>query len=59
MYHPDVGNIKGKRRKCEKMMVGEYHQLNEHESEQPLGDGKGQRSLACCSPWHHRQSDMT
>ena len=40
-------------------MVGEYHQLNEHESEQPLGDGKGQRSLAYCSPWHHRQSDMT
>ena len=22
-----------------------------HEFEQVLGDGKGQRSLACCSPW--------
>ena len=23
------------------------------------GDGEGQRSLACCSPWGHRESDMT
>ena len=40
MCHPDVGKIKGQRRKWERMMVGEYHQLNEHESEQTLGDGK-------------------
>ena len=31
-------------------MVGWHHQLNGHEFEQGLGDGEGQRSLACCSP---------
>ena len=29
-------------------MVGWYHQLNEHESEQTLRDGEGQGILACC-----------
>ena len=32
-------------------MVGWHHQLNGHESEQAPGDGEGQGSLACCSPW--------
>ena len=32
-------------------MVGWYHQLNGHEFEQAPGDGEGQGSLACCSPW--------
>ena len=27
--------------------------------EQALGDGEGQRSLACCSPWGHKGLDMT
>ena len=40
-------------------MVGWYHQLNGHESEQTLGDSEGQGSLACCSPWGHKESDMT
>ena len=40
-------------------MVGWHHQLNGHEFEQTLGDGEGQGSLACCSPWGHRESDMT
>ena len=31
-------------------MVGWHHRLNEHESEQTLGDGEGQGSLACCNP---------
>ena len=22
-------------------------------------DGEGQRGLACCSPWSHKESDMT
>ena len=30
-------------------MVGSHHRLNGHESEQALGDGEGQGSLACCS----------
>ena len=32
-------------------MVGWHHQLDGHEFEQILGDGEGQGSLACCSPW--------
>ena len=39
--------------------VGWYHQLNGHEFEQALGDGEGQGRLACCSPWGHKESDMT
>ena len=44
-------------------MVGWHHWLNWHEFEQILGDGKGQGSLACCSPWvaksQTRLSDWT
>ena len=35
-------------------MVGWRHQLSGHEFEQATGDGEGQESLACCSPWGHR-----
>ena len=37
-------------------MVGWHHWLNEHEIEQVPRDGKGQGSLACCSPWGHKES---
>ena len=40
-------------------MVGWHHQLNGHEFEQAPGDGEGQRSLACCSSWGRKVSDMT
>ena len=40
-------------------MVGSHHQLDGHESEQALGDGDGQGSLACCSPWDRKESGMT
>ena len=30
-----------------------------HESEQTPGDGEGQGSLACCSPWGRKGSDTT
>ena len=40
-------------------MVGWQHQLNRHEFEQALGDGEGQGSLACCSPWGCKESDTT
>ena len=43
----------------EDKMVGWHHQFNEHEFEHTLGDGEGQGSLACCSPWDHNDSDMT
>ena len=35
------------------------HHLNRNEFEQTLGDGEGQESLACCSPWGHKESDTT
>ena len=30
-----------------------------HEFEQALGVGDGQGSPACCSPWVHKELDMT
>ena len=38
-------------RATEDEMVGWHHRLNRHEFEQALGDGEGQGSLVCCSPW--------
>ena len=40
-------------------MVGMHHRLNGHEFEQAPGDGDGQGSLACCSPWGPKESDKT
>ena len=40
-------------------MVGWHHGLSGHEFEQALGIGDGQGSLVCCSPWGHKESDMT
>ena len=39
--------------------VAWHHQLNGHECEQALGDGEGQGSLECYSPWGHKESDTT
>ena len=38
-------------------MVGWHHRLSGHE--QAPGDGEGQGSLACCSPWSCKELDMT
>ena len=43
----------------ENEMGGWHHWLNGHEFEQALGDGEGQGSLVCWSPWGHKESDMT
>ena len=40
-------------------IIGWHHIFNGHESEQALGDGEGQGSLTCCSPWGCEESDMT
>ena len=40
-------------------MVGWHHWFNGHEFEQTPGDSRGQGSLACCSPWHHKELDRT
>ena len=38
-------------------MVESHHQLSGHEFEQ--GDSEGQRSLVWCSPWSHKELNMT
>ena len=40
-------------------MFGCHHQLDGHEFEQAPGVDDGQGSLACCSPWGHKESDTT
>ena len=40
-------------------MVGWHQQLNGHEFEQAPRNSEGQGSLACCSPWGCKESDMT
>ena len=43
----------------ENEMVGWHHRLSGHEFEKTPGDGEEQGSLACCSPWGRKVSDMT
>ena len=40
-------------------MFGCHHWLNGHEFEQAPGDGEGQGSLVCCSPWGPKELDTT
>ena len=40
-------------------MVVWHHQLNGHEFEQTPGNTEGQGSLAGCSSWGPKESDMT
>ena len=55
-----LGKIEGRRRRgWQHEMVGWHHQLDGHVFEQAPGVGDRQESLACCSPWVHKESDMT
>ena len=55
-----LGKIEGRRRRrTENEMVGWHHQLDGHEFEQAPGDGDGQGSLACSSPWGRKELDTT
>ena len=36
-----------------------HHRLYGHAPEQTLGEGDGQGSLVCCSPWGRKESDTT
>ena len=40
-------------------MVGWHHRLSGHVFEKTPGDGDGQGSLACCSPWGHKELGTT
>ena len=57
-----LGKIEGRRRRGQQRMRcldGITDSLNGHELEQAPGVGDGQGSLACCSPWGHKEPDMT
>ena len=47
------------KRTTEDEMVEWHHWLNGHEFEQAPGDGDGRGRLACCSPWGHKESNIT
>ena len=40
-------------------MVKWYQRLNGQDFEQTQGDSERQKTLACCSPWGCKESDMT
>ena len=40
-------------------MVGWHHLLDGHKFESAPCVGDGQGGLACCSPWDHKELDMT
>ena len=52
-----LGETEGRKETTEDETVGWHHQLNGHEFKQTPGDGEGQGSLACCSPWGHKELD--
>ena len=55
---PDAGkDWRQEKGMTEDEMVGWHHWLNG--DEWALGDGEGQGSLACCSPWSHKVLDTT
>ena len=58
---PDAGKDWRQEEKgmTEDEMVGWHHWLSGHEFKKALVDGEGLGSLACCSPWSHKESDTT
>ena len=58
---PDAGKDWGHEEKeaTENEMVEWHHQFNGHEFERTPGNSEGQGSLECCSPWGHKELDMT
>ena len=59
--YPNAGKDRRQKEKrmAEDEMAGWHHWLNEHELDQTPGDGGGQGSLVCYSPWGHKVSDMS
>ena len=54
-----LGKTEGRKETTEDETVGWHHQLNGHEFKQTPGDGEGQGSLECSSPWSRKESDTT
>ena len=46
-------------RMTEDEMVRWHHGLKGYKFEQTPGDGEGQGTLVCYSPWDHKELDMT
>ena len=49
----------GEKGTTEDEMVGWHCRLDRHEFEQALGVSDGQGSLVCCSPWGHKEWNVT
>ena len=58
---PDPGKDwkQQEKRATEGEMVGWHHWLNGHQYEQTLGDSEGQGRLLCCSPWGHKETQLS
>ena len=60
---PMLGKIEGKRGRGQQRMRSldgiTWKRSDGRESGQTPGDSEGQRSLVCCSPWGHKESDTT
>ena len=56
-----LGKIEGNRRRRQQSVrwLDSITNSMDMNLKQTLGDSGGQRSLACCSPWSHKGSDMT
>ena len=56
-----LGKIEVRSRRGRQRMrwAGWHHRLDGHEFKQALEDGGGQGSLAYCSPWGCKESDMS
>ena len=56
-----LGKIEAKRRReqLRVKMLRQHHQLSGPEFEQTPEDSERQGSQKCCSPWGHKELDMT
>ena len=54
-----LGKVEGRRRRGQqrtRWLDGITDSMDVFEFEQTSGDSEGQGSLACCSPWGHKES---
>ena len=55
-----LGKIKGEEKGQQRIRwLDGNMDSNGHKFEQTLGDSEGQGGLVCCSPWGHKQTQMS